>query len=246
MTTNLTKFKHLFTVSLDSADDIALLGVLPSGAIYAETFAEEGEEEDENVIRWRITADGQSTERFPEAHADFATLPPDLIEPSRVPQSHPWNFTGARQRGLREADRINALVRPLTIMQKMPLIAHLGLSIAPMQLLGVAESRLLAQVVFPTGDGILCRLLRFAYALPSVAQDADGLPYDYDTLPLYLIHAYDPQAEELPPIEECLGDFAGINMSRPMDCVYHNGRLVVADAGDEDTSSQVIVFSQSR
>lgn len=239
MTTTQTKLKHLFIASLTPTAHSTLLGGLPDGSIYAETFSQT----DEIVTYWQIAA-GQTVQQIAEDTLDFANLPPDLIEPQPVPLAHPWNFSGARQRGLRAEDRINALVRPLTIMQKMTLIPRLGLAITPMQLLGIAETRLLSQVVFPAGDGVLCRMLRFAYTLPSVAQDADGLPYDYDTVALYLIHAFDPQADELPPLEDCLGNFAGVQLIRPMDCLYHNGRLVVADAGEDDTPSRIIFFEE--
>ncbi len=238
MTKNLTNFKHLFTVTLESADEIALLGAAPGGALHAESFAEAGDV----VIRWRVSADGQEIQRLPEESAAFAELPPGLTAPQTLPPGHPWDFSGARLRGLREEDRVSTLVQPLTIMQKMPLISHLGLAITPMQLLGVAESRLLAAATFPAGDGVLCRRVRLAYALATVQHDDDGLPYDYDTIPLYLLHAYKPDADEPPPLEDSLSDLAGVAIPRPMDCLYYEGRLIVADAGLPGEASRVLVF----
>lgn len=238
MTKNLTKLIHLFEASLPSSGEIALLGATADSTILAETFDADAEE----ALRWHIRADGQLTERIAEADSRFAELPPDLVPPQHVPPGHPWNFSGARWRGMREADRVSALVQPLTIMEKMPLIVRMGQALTPMQLLGIAENRLLARATFPAGDGVLCRMIRLAYALTSVQQDADGLPYDYDTATLYLIHGYDPAADELPSIGECLGDFAGVAVLRPMDCLFHQGRLIVADGGAAGGRCRVLVF----
>lgn len=233
MIENQTNLKHFTIINLPDVDDVVLLGMTSTGIVIAEGYSEARE----NATICRIEPDGNLV-LLPKD----TSLPQALISPEVVPAGHPLHFSGARLRGLRETDRIQALVQPLSILEKMALISHLALSVSPMQVLGIAESRVLSQAMLTPTLAVICRRVRIAYALPSIAKDADGLPYDYDTLPLYLLHAYHPQTTEVPPLEDCLGEFAGVRLHRPLDCLYHAGRLVVTEGSTADQPCRIVIW----
>src|SRR5690349_8423598 len=90
--------------------EVSLLGVTPDSQIYVEMF------DDDSTTQHLITLQGKFLKTINDG---ILPLPPDIIEPQPVKAAVDLNFSGARFRGLREADRIMETVKPLTIPEKM-------------------------------------------------------------------------------------------------------------------------------
>ncbi|MBC8098226.1 MAG: hypothetical protein H7Y11_02180, partial [Armatimonadetes bacterium] len=107
-----------------------------------------------------------------------------------LPRFKALHMAGARYRGLRATDRVSELGGELSIADKMAFAGRLGLT-SPMQILGIAESTLLAAEPLAPHAYLVCRRVRVLVALPAVLIAADGQPYDYETQVLHLAHRYD-------------------------------------------------------
>lgn len=225
----ITEFKHLCNISLSYQGDCALLGITETGHIYSEEY------HDDHAIQHISAPDGKILE------SGVLTIPDNIVKPN-VPSHHPLNYSGGRYRGLREADRVAAWIQPLTIMEKMQLIQSLKLTLPPMLLLGLAESRVLSEAQLSNSQSLVCRRVRIAYALPQQQMDNDGLPYDYETHLLHLAHTYDAETEISPSIAAALQGFDGINLQHPMDCIVQRDKLVLADASDGTHNSRIVIF----
>ena len=153
------------------------------------------------------------------------------------------DFAGGRRRGLAASERVDDLTRRLTISEKIELVDYLELDLDPARLIGIAESRIRAACQFEDSLCIVCRRVRIAFRLPKPRTDPGGLTYDYDSIPLYLLHPLSVTAEELPDLETCLRFTLETDMYRPQDCMRWQGKLIVADGGDESVSSALHVFA---
>lgn len=233
--------QHSHDISLRYRGDCALMGVTPAGDIYAEELYDETW-----LAQYHITQSGDIAKSADEQSGQQALhpieLPPVAITPQSAPLNHPLNFRGLRQRGLRAEDRVSEWLQPLPIMQKMPLIERLGLNIPPPLLLGIAESIVTSQTALTDELHLVCRRLRLAHALPQPTTDANGLPYDYDTVTLHIAHTFAPQTSAAPALEECLGKFGGVALMRPLDCLHVNNRLIIADASSGKQNSRILVW----
>jgi hypothetical protein len=230
-------FQHERTIPLLHPAQCSLTGVTVNWHIYTDEI-----EPDSYVTQHHYNASGALIERAIEREGhDWLTLPENLLSP-RWPQQHPLDYSGARWRGLRETERVQSLARSLSIMQKMTLIQHLGLSISPMQLMGIIESRVLCETRLDETLRLVCRRVRLARALPEIEYDDENQPYDYDSPVLYLLHPYSAETQSAPPLDECLNGFSGVDLMHPQDCFYYEGRLLVCDASDGTHNSRLVLY----
>jgi hypothetical protein len=220
------------TFFLNYSEDCALVGVSPTGLIVVDLMTEL------HTIRQIRTPNGMITA---EGDANLP-LPPDLIRPAPVSLDHPANYRGARLRGVRAQDRIDDLVLPLAMPEKMNLVRQLKLNIIPPLLLGLAESTVLSTACLPGRDlTLICRRVRLAYALSAPRTDENGVAYDYDTHTCYLVHAYAPGDDR--PLSDLLSGLPGADLRHPSDVVVAGDWLVIADPALGTGNSQLHVWS---
>lgn len=236
--------EHLTTLQLRHNGDCSLIGVSPDLAIYVEeVYGEEGW-----LAQIALTLEGETLASVDEdfgAQTELTPLPlPDkLVEPQRGWHTMALNFTGARHLGLRGPERLDDLIRPFSVPEKIALVNLLKLDILPPMLLGLAESYVLAESpINPPNEFVVCRRVRVAYALPEEREDETGTPYDYDTLLLYVAHIFNRTAEQEPPLSDVLQGIAGVHLHRPMDCLITQGHLFLADGGDADRTSAIHIL----
>lgn len=173
-------------------------------------------------------------------HVTPLELPPDLVRPQRGWHSAALNFAGPRHRGLREAERVADLVRPVSVADKMALAGQHQLEIPPPMILGLAESFVLAEAALnPPHSYLVCRRVRFAYAMATVCTDAENQPYDYDTFVVYWAHVYHRERDEASALPAPDTRLQGVTLNRPMDCLLHGDQLVIADGGDARTRARL-------
>lgn len=236
--------EHIAKLALRHNGDCNLIGVAPDLTIYVEeVYGDDGW-----LAQLAMTIEGEILASVDE---DFGSarelaplpLPAKLVEPRRGWHTMALNFTGPRHIGLRGPERLDDLVRPFSIPEKITLVNRLELNVVPPMLLGLAESYVLAEApINPPNEFIVCRRLRLAYSLPEEQEDATGTPYDYDTLLLYVAHLFDRAAEQEPPLSEVILGLAGIRLYRPMDCLISQGFLFLADGGSADRQSAVHIW----
>jgi hypothetical protein len=238
------ELEHLTSLQLQHNGDCSLIGVTPDLTIYAEeVYGEDGW-----LAQVAMTLDGTILDSIDE---DFGAqtglsplpLPLKLVEPQRGWHTMVLNFTGARHFGLRGPERLDDLIRPFSLPEKIALINLLELDILPPMLLGLAESYVLAESpITPPNEFVVCRRVRVAYVLPEERQDETGTPYDYETLLFYVAHIFNRTAEQEPPLSDVLQGLAGVRIFRPMDCLITQGHLFVADGGDQYRNSAIHVM----
>jgi hypothetical protein len=236
--------EFLTTLQLPHNGDCSLVGVTPDFTIYAEeVYGKDGW-----LAQHAMTMDGTLLTSVDEAFGSETELEPlplpnNLIEPKRGWSTMALNFSGPRHRGLRGPERLDDLVRPFSIQEKLALVKQLELDILPPMLLGLAESYVLAEApVIPPNLFIVCRRLRLAFALPEEKEDETNERYDYDTLVLFAAHFVDLAAEQEPTLSDVLMGLAGTPLFRPMDCLICKGHLFIADGGSEERHSAIHVW----
>lgn len=233
---------HIVSIPLKQYGDCNIVGVAPDGEIYVEEiYGDEGW-----MIRHKIRPNGEiiASDDEQEASPVRLSIPSTLIKPTRLWNTMTLNLAGARHRGKRSLERVDELVHTMTIHEKMALLKYLKLDILPPQLLGLAESYVLAEAeVIHPNLFVVCRRLRAAYVLSSERIDENGDPYDYDTHPFYVVHFYDRTGDEEVSLTEILGGFPNVTFCRPMDCMIAKNRLYVADGGDDGRVSQLHIWS---
>lgn len=230
-------FQHERTIPLLHPATCNLTGVTMNWHIYADEI-----ESDSYVTQHHYNASGALIERAIEREGhDWLTLPENLLAPT-WPGQHPLNYSGARWQGLRATERVQSMAQSMSIMQKMTLIQHLELSISPMQLLGLIESRVLCETRLDDRLRLVCRRVRLARALADMAYDDANQPYDYDSLVLHLLHPYDATTRSAPALEDCLSAFGGVDLMNPQDCFYYEGRLLVCDGSDGTHNNRLVLY----
>ncbi|MEO0595402.1 MAG: hypothetical protein AAFV93_09040 [Chloroflexota bacterium] len=234
-----TLFTHEKTLELPHHGQAHILGLLPDGMLYVEEFYD-----DAFLAQHRIATDATILQTQDENDGtqvpNWFSLPSNCILPNH-PTEHPLNKKAVRLRGMRETDRVSEWAQPLTIMEKMPLIQQLGLTLPAMMLLGIAESHVLAQATIAEKYCLVCRRIQIVYTLPKIQYDTYGMPFDYDCLTLHLLHDY--VADDTRPLHELLTTFAPVE--RPLDCLFHKGTLYVTEGGTETISAKVHWFTHS-
>lgn len=231
----LSHTQHQWSLDLHYHEQTILLGMTPAPRLFVEeVYTEMG------VYDWfaqhDIDASGVIQRSVDEAGGKVAaqalTLPEDVIEPDT--QALDDDFTGPRQHGLREAERLSEVVRPLSILSKQTLIEHFGLGIPAMMLFGLAEVHTLTRTRLPDASWLVCRRLRLAIALPEPRPHPfDGLPYDYETRLIYgAYHLTDLDADFDPAA--LLTALDGVPLVRPMGALCVGEWLALVTGGDPD------------
>jgi len=236
----LTKFIHLVTHELLYAGDCKLLGVTDDDDIYVEELYGD----DDWLAQHRVLVDDGIVETVDEAEGNnleavWLTLPDDLIATNLRNCCDILNYTGARLRGIYEDERIDDVVLPLTVQNKIELVEFMEWDVNPMQLIGIAESVVLSHTQVED-TMIVCRRVRVAYRL---LQPTDT--HDYDSLDVYVLHSFMPEHGTSSELVDCLNDIDDVVLLRPMDCLFHKGRLYIADGGDGDDVSAIHIFEFS-
>jgi hypothetical protein len=238
----LTIFRHSVTFPLLYESDCKLLGVTAEGLIYAEELYGD----DDWLAQHKISMSNGIIDSIDELAGENLdvipfNLPKTTIMPSSKSCCESLNFRGARLQGIQINDHIADMVLPLSIEDKIELVDFMEWDISPMQIIGVAESVVLSHTRLPDEMLLVCRRVRIAYRLTELAEQG-GIPYDYDSLDVYVLHEFDPEDDELPDLVDCLNDIEDVDLLRPMDCLYHDARLYVADGGEAGDVSAIHVF----
>ncbi|MCY4072426.1 MAG: hypothetical protein OXG60_14110 [Chloroflexi bacterium] len=232
--------KLLTTIELSHAGDCALLGVDHEGCVYVEELYGEHDW----LAQHKISLSEGLLESVDEQYGTVpppAPLPlPELCgSPSTMKVFDHLNFSGARWRGRIVDERIQDLLRDLSIAEKIALVDYLDWDIDPLRLLGIAESIVLSCCPYGDGEFLLCRRIRVAFRLPAAGRDDHGLDCDYDSIAVHLLHRLPGDALELPDLRECLTCF---DLCRPLDCMRVDGKLYLADGGEGEIKSALHVF----
>jgi hypothetical protein len=233
------------SIQLTHTGDCRFLGIGSDMTLYVEEIYGEDDWLAQHVLTFTGTLH-QTVDEDSGRAAGFTplVLPDNLHRPARIHKTQALNFSGPRLRGQRALERIDDLVRPLTMPTRMQLIQQLKLDILPPLLLGVAESRVIAEaLLLPPDTYLVCRRLRLAYGLPAPRLDSSNMPYDYDTVTLFVAHTYESTSGEieLPP-EIVFSGLPGVNLRRPLDCMVHEQHLLVADGGDDSHPGQIHIW----
>ena len=225
---------HVTTLPLKHEGDCSLLGMTPDKTLYVEeVYGENGW-----IAQHELLPDGTFARSIDEQDGTNEIehpleLPNVIAKPKTGWHTMALNFAGPRHRGLRGPERPLDLVRPLSIDEKMALIAKFKLDLIPPLLLGIAESYVLAEAELRRPDlYFVCRRVRLAIALPETRLDEDNQPYDYETHVIYLAHFYD--CEQEPRFIDLLSDLTRRPAHRPMDCLLLDEHLCIADGGERD------------
>lgn len=240
---NTPTLHYKVTIELHHDGDCGLMGVTPDLMIYAEEYYTA----DSWICQHRLTVDG-IVESLDENYGRVSGLTP-LVLPTDSARTQPgWhtktlNFSGARHRGLREAERVGDVVRELTISEKMLISERLKLSVPPPMILGMAESYVFseASIAYPRWF-VVCRRLRVVYALPKQRYDDDQQPYDYDSRVLHVAHLYDKSALRELTLAEIFDSLPDATLYRPTDCIAAFGHLFIADSGGSARKNRVHVW----
>lgn len=235
--------KHKTTFELDHAGDCQIVGLDDAGNI----FVEEIYGDDDLLAQYQLSMSGARVKTVDEGdcaegESVSLTLPHDIERPSRAREFQHLDFAGARRRGLAASERVDEITRRLTMMEKTDLVDYLELDIDPGRVIGMAESRIISACRIDSAHWIVCRRIRAAYRLPKLRADSRGRAYDYDSIPICLLHPLADLAQELPDLETCLRWTLDADLYRPQDCMTWRGKLIVADGGDEDVPSALHIF----
>jgi hypothetical protein len=230
--------KYITSMPLLYSGDCSLLGITP-GIAHSDLilYAEEIYGDEAWLARHALRLDGTLVATADEQsgqNPDVKPLdiPADIISPHTAWHTMTLNFTGARHRGMRGPERIDEMLRPLSMPEKIALIERLNLDLLPPMLLGMAESYVLAEAVITRPNlFLLCRRIRLAYLLEEDHYDKDNQPYNYDTLVLYVAHFLDREAEHETPLHELLNALPEVELERPMDCLVYGDLAFVAEGG---------------
>lgn len=232
--------KLLTTIELSYAGDCALLGVDDEGCVYVEELYGEHDW----LAQHKISLSEGLLESVDEQCGTVSLhkplpLPELRGSPSKMKIFDHLNFSGARWRGLIVDERVEDLLRDLSIAEKIALVDYLDWEIDPLSLLGIAESIVLSCCPFCDGEFLVCRRIRVAFRLPLVEGDDQGLDCDYDSMEVHLLHRLPADALELPDLRECLTCF---DLCRPLDCMRVDGKFYLADGGEDAIKSALHVF----
>lgn len=237
-------FEYQKSLPLPRSGDVSLLGFSPSSErIYVEQmYGDVGW-----VAQYALNLDGELVAFVAEDEGGDGVnlaplpLPPDLERPEPGWQTMFLNFAGPRHRGLFGLERVLDTVRSLSIEEKMQLLKTFHIPVAmPPLIIGVAESYVLAEARLESPDlFVVCRRLRIAYRMNEEKIDTDGLPYDYDTEVIYLIHLVDRGLDYEMTLLDPRFQVPGPTLMRPMDCLIFDDMLLVTDAGTDDQSAAV-------
>lgn len=235
---DITRFIPQKRICLTHFEDCYLIAVDELRNIYVEEYYDET-----YIAQHIISAEGEIRKSIDENYGKTEITSFEIPENSILPENpleHPLNYRGMRFKGLRAEEKVAEWVKPLPMIEKMPLLQALKLTISPMMIFGLAESHVLSEAAYSDTEMIICRRIQLLRALPEIQIDEIDLPYDYDTITFHVIQSYDTETETATPLHEALLHFS--ELSCPMDCIYSEDRLIVASAGDNKNPAEVHIF----
>ena len=230
------QIQHRFRLS--HVSDVSLLAATEDAAWVEEMYgdlwvAQHQVDFEAGVIASADEDEGRAT------HLKPLDIPPEAFAPRRAWAALNLNLAGARQRGLREEDRLTDVLRPLSVADKFAVADWLGVP-AP-ALLGLAERYVLAECPLTAPDDLLlCLRLRFAVAVPRHTEP-DGFACDYESRVGYVMQRWHA-GDDAPPFEASLNGLPGVPVHRPMDIQRLGDRLLVAEGGDGERPSALCVL----
>ncbi len=223
---------HLYTISLQHTGICHILAITDQQTLIIEEYYAGG-----FVAQHHINPPDHFITTTDENHGQSRLEPIPIPAGSALPaESSAFpsleHRTGAPQRGIRAADRIDSLVYPLEMTDKMRFADHISLPVPPPMLIGLGESRVLSATCLPNGHHLVCRRLRLAYTLTSEKTLPDGTRINYDTVTVHQLQ-FLPADLALTPLT-LAGLYTDDNhLHRPTQCVYQNHKLYIADSGDK-------------
>ncbi|MCK6580145.1 MAG: hypothetical protein L6Q98_18800 [Anaerolineae bacterium] len=248
---SLPTLDYLRSVTLRHPGDCSLLGVTPDLSIYAEEiYGSDGW-----IAQHCLSPSGEFLESIDESEDNAgrqgASVTPLALPDVAVRSSSGWqtmwlNFAGPRHRGMRVLERIDDLVRPFSIQDRIHLSQHPALVMPPPMVLGLAESYVLAEMrtAIP-GVYFVCRRLRIAHLVVPPGVDEMGEPFDYDTRVIYAAHFAARSAALDDSLIAQMQPLPGVSLMRPMDCVITGDHLLVADGGEGERVSAIHLWQLS-
>lgn len=231
-------FKQKTHIALNHYGDCHILAVSDDGTIYAEEFYDET-----YIAQYKIAPTGEILQVIDENFGQGTIVPLEIPTNSILtqhPTEHPLNHIGLRYQGLREAEKVMEWVKPLAVMEKIPLLKALNLAISPMMIFGIAESRVLSQTKITDSIDMVCRRIQLLRAYADNQFTGDGLPYDYDTISFSLLHPYDKETDTCPSLHGSLQAYP--NLINPQDCLYIENTLIVSSNSDGDSPSEIHIL----
>ncbi len=236
----LDALKLLTTIELSHAGDCALLGVDSEGCVYVEELYGEHDWLAQHKISLSEGLLESVDEQCGRVQVHKLLPLPELHGGSvKATVFNHLDFSGARWRGRIVDERIEDLVRDLSIAEKIALLDYLDWEIDPLRLLGIAESIVLSCCPYSDGEFLVCRRIRVAFRLPAAERNDHVLDCDYDSMEVHLLHRLLADALELPDLRECLTHF---DLCRPLDCMKVDGKFYLADGGEGAIKSALHVF----
>lgn len=237
------KLNYVSSINLAYHQECVLLGISQDFTIYIEEIYGEAEWIAQHVLAPNGSHLHSADEDYGRRTLPPLTLPPNSVRPRPGSDGTRFlNFSGPRLRGMREPERLQDSLYPLSIGLKMALIEKFALPIISPTLLGVAESYVISEAdVLSGGLTVVCRRLRLAYTLPEVRYDTQHIPYDYDTLTLHLAHLININDDDL-LTEDHLVSLPGVHLNRPLDCARVADHLFIADGGTTEHPSAVRIW----
>lgn len=213
------------TIPLDFDAPAEVLGIAPDGTLYVEEFY------DDTWIRQHIIGPGlQRHDTRDEQSPGFRPLniPAELTRTSST--FPPLTFdTGAFPQGNRVDSRVDDLVYPLDIAQKMALSERLGLQIPPPLLIGLLRSHIHSVTDFDETTIIICRRITVACALASPETALDGTLLTYTSASLQVLQHINRHSP--PDVTSLDGEIHAQGLTHPLQALYHQQRLYVVNQG---------------
>lgn len=240
----LPELHYKTTLNLLYTGDCSLLGVSDDLTVYVEEIYTE----DCWIAQHAISPDGQFLASMDEQGGANTKVTP-LHLPANIAKPHSgWhtmnlNYLGPRHRGMRIAERILDMLKPISIHEKMALVKRMMPNMPVGSILGLAESFVVAEARFAHPHVyMVCRRVRVAYALPEPKISTDNHPYDYDTMVFYITHPYDKSDTDDVLLDMAFNSLPEVTFLRPMDCLIAHNHLYIADGGQDDAVSRVHIW----
>ena len=234
----LIQFALQHRIPLRHAGDVSLLAAREDEVWVEETYGDLWVAQHEVHVEVGLVA---SVDEDEGRAGDLKPLdiPAGAFAPRRAWAALRLNMVGARDHGLRDEDRLNDVLRPLSVEDKFAVAAWLGVP-AP-SLLGLAERYVLAECALAAPDDLLlCLRLRFAVAVPRHT-GADGLACDYVSRVGYVLQRWHV-GDDAPPLEGWLNGLPGAALKRPMDIQRIDDRLLVAEGSEGERAAALCVL----
>lgn len=244
-------FQHVQTVPLAYNGECGLRAVGPQLDFYAEEiYGDEGW-----MAQYHYSFEGQQLAAVDEQHGDNQgeerlAMQGSVLRPM-TGANFQLNFGGARLRGLQAEDRIADITQALPVPDKL-FLADGGYlpGVQPPAILGLSHSYVVSEVrLSAPGEApplfLLSRRLGVSFRLAAPAEDAEGLPYDYDTQEFGVLQLYYAGQNHTPLEETILGASAlGLVPRWPTDIVVRDDHLFVADSarGQAEVLSRIHIW----